>query len=78
MEEKARKKEAERRHFELEEMREEQRLRGEYPRASDGVNQNQTSDFGAFKSGMPAAAPVVNKTLYNNHHQFSIIGTHTG
>ena len=56
-------------------------MRGEYvnQRVSDGTNvQNQTSDFGAFRSGMPAAAPVVNKTLYNNHHQLSIIGSNTG
>lgn len=76
MEEKTRKKEAEKQRLEQEEMREEQRLRGEYNvRPNEIVN--QTSDFGAFKSGMPAA-PVVNKTLYNNHHQLSIIGSTQG
>ena len=73
MEEKSRKKEAEKQRLMQDEMREEQRLRGEFNvRPTEIVN--QTSDFGVFKSGMPAA-PVVNKTLYNNHHQLSIIGS---
>ena len=76
MEEKLRKKEVEKHREQLEDHREEQRLRGEQIMRTEGENHNQTGDFGNYKGGMPAA-PVVNKTLYNNHHQVNIVGSHT-